>query len=255
MQIVNPREELLLKNRILYELYALYYPDDTTVAELARKPIFPYEDTFIKLTQAPEQTVIDYLGIITPPNTVSLTKYIKDNLPYYSRILIRPQIMAKSVEELSAMANSPNLSEEQLQLYMMDLKDIEIVQLLGVLLPFESRLQHYRNIYMAFRNNRFFKINNPSYHRSINSVTVSGRDIMTPNLLLIGFGTPVKYYTYEIADFNYAIRERILYHPENPPQKYTFQEMRSLKDLLYFLPWSYIEIHNLFFRVHDISTQ
>lgn len=137
----------------------------------------------------------------------------------------------------------------------MNLTDTEMLHLLGIMVPFESKLTQFHNTFLSFIEPTFFYIHHPSYQRSINAKTLVGNDIMTPNLLLIGFGTPLQYYSYELADFANAIRERTLYYPENPMQKYTFREMRSLHSLLYFLDRKNHKILELFLRVNDISTQ
>lgn len=257
MEVVeNQRRDLLLNNRSLLRLYQLYYPQITSLEELAIQPVLPQEDVFLRLSVLPVQVSIDYFGIILPSNQWYIENfvenYVRDNLAYYAKILTRGQVQVRSIEDLAILAEQ---GEVFLQNYLLELKDTEMLQILRVMVPFRSKPDQLTNTYQAFLEPTFMLLGNPSLSRSVNAVTLSGHDIKDISVTMLAFGTPVKYLTYELADFRNAVRERVLYHPEQPTQRFTFKEMRSLRTLLNFLSPSVIGVNELFLRVNDISSQ
>lgn len=212
---------------ILSEIYGT-----TELMKMAAMPKHPLEDLVVNMDDYTSEQIIDYLGMSVPlafANSVSY--YVNRNIAAYKDVVGRVAPTPETTSTLLFMTAQDRIN------YLSTLKDIEIFQLIGIYVRYESRHELVRNISAAFDTRSFMFPVIRDTTKSLNSHTLLGDPITDTTLTMVCYGTPAMYQTYEIEELLNSFHRNddgaILFKdPHHTDQTFDIAVMRELVNLL-----------------------
>lgn len=215
-------------------LYQCEMDDEATKCSVVQKPPHPLENVILTLSQHNPQQLAPKLGIAIPLSQTGATAaYLQTNIPHYRSVFTRESNF--SLVPLEQLRTRPR---EMSSRYLEKLSDFEIFDYFGVYLPYDSRpslLTAYLNL---LREPRFMYPTKRSLTASINPETISGTPITDINVFMVCYGSPERYYTYEITDLIGAFYKdsetgiAAFRHPENTNLNFSDTDVDFLVKLL-----------------------
>jgi hypothetical protein len=183
------------------------------------------------LDNSTPEEIISYLGMVVP-SIRSPQDYVIDNIVFCSNILTRG-----TFEELP-IDIFPHLDPVDTIMYLSHLTDQEIFNLCGVYVPYSMRKNLIVNMMRNFHNENFMIPIIRSYDKAINRLTISQNKIIDPEIFVVCYGTPIKYFIYEIEDLicsfklNHAGDGIEFKKPETIDKRFTVVDIENLRLLL-----------------------
>ena len=242
----------------LQQLYHYLHGGNITFKELIHYPVHPMErlindhhkHMMAGMSATFDQQLMDLLGIEWHYHTASVVSeasmkigVILNNLPHYAHILTRGNLPAYSLEQLATLSN------EEITAYLNKLKDREIIDLYGAFIPYNilTRRDSIEILTIRIKSEKFFipwhkqfaKVNP---RRSINSETTLSNDVTDATIPMIGYGTLLRYTTYELAELEGAFHKddstgiMAFRRPDNYKTRFTLAEIKFLAKFIRSYP-------------------
>lgn len=228
------RYDKLLQHKYTHILSALYEIDNHEEwMNVVRRPPHPMESIIINFDSFRISEIINLLGIVVPQSFSSnITQYVKDNIVAYSTVLARNGTQIIPVEDLCRYPT------HEIYRYISRLTDMEIFNNIGVYVAYSGRDELVNNMVRVIREHNFMTPVHRIPSRSVNKTTIMGAEITDPNIFMVCYGNPAKYYVYELDDLAgafYRDRETGIMefrHPENTNLVFSLSEIEFLERLL-----------------------
>lgn len=231
--IVSRRYNLLWNHKYSSLFSDLYQVNDNEMIKLAVAYDHPHpmETIILNMDSYSLDHIINIFGIFKfrPIDK----QYIRDNIISYAGILKRGHMETIPLEVMKFM------DSRDLITYLHKLTDKEIFADIGAYVPYTDRNELVLNIANCIYNRQFMFIPVRSLTRSINKMTTVGLTCVTAtDVLMLCYGTPLKYITYELYDLIESFRNNNsgsiveFSHPEDKNKKFTLNDIEGLKNLL-----------------------
>lgn len=218
---------------LLRELYNVDEEDDDwMIVARSRLPPHPLEAVILQFDTINKHEIASQFGMAIPlAHTGNIETYIRNNIVHYANVLTR-QIETVPLEALVFM------EPDQLEAYVSKHTDTEIFKLIGIYVAYDSRPELVQNIIRAIREPQFLYpvVRDPK--RAHNQMTIGLTEITDTDTFMIGYGTVLKYYVYELDDILGAFhhdeeRQMVTFRrPEHPRNKFTIRDVEELRRLL-----------------------
>lgn len=219
-------------SKILAQLYNITNTTSNWV-EIAKTTTPHVMESFIlNLDNFPTQNILENFGIIVPKDqSNNMDEYIRNNIGKYGNIVTRKKLSLIPVDIIRFQ------HKYDIEKYVTSLTDVEILNNLGVYVPYNDRDELVNNIITCITKPTFMYPTVRSKDRSINTQTTLFTDITDTSVFMICYGTLDKYFSYELdellnafhVDETYSIQFR---RPENPKVLWHIREIQKLLRLL-----------------------
>ena len=239
-------------SRLFANLYNLEgNNDEDGWMTVARRDPHPMEQVIIDLDKFTDSDLVRNFGMAVPlSHDGNFRRYIENNIVSYSKILIRGNMDPIPLEVMIFM------QPRDLHDYVSKLTDNEIFNGTQIYVSYNSRDELVANTISAIARPRFLYPVLRYATRAHNQVTIMGTEITDVNTFMVGFGTALKYYIYELGELTAAFYRADetgameFRRPENPRMKFTTADIEGLMVLLRcFSPTN--EITTLLERINE----
>jgi len=230
----NPNCDILL----LHKLYG--EPIYNVNSVFSRLNILRYdehslEDLITNIERCNPVSVLSQIGMVMPISTMNHSQYLRNNILEYKSVFDRnPRLRTYHPSQLYAIS-----SIERTQFFN-SLTDVELINLVGIKVPYKSRKELIFNMNKVFHSQCFFISVKRNVEYSVNKETFQYSDITDPSLLIICYGTYQRHYSYELIDLIMSFRTTsygvtAFRRPENPLNVW---DKNAISDLHYLLKMS-----------------
>lgn len=205
--------------------------------EVAKSKPSQMEHIVLELNRDSAEEICNLFGMVIPlGRSNEIYEYLYENITEYEHVIGRDP---KTVPIRLNMGI--HTEENKIKENFSKMKDNEIIKHIGSYVAYSSRMNLVWSMVSLFRTSQFLYPIVRDIERSINRTTINLSDILDSSVFMVGFGTTLKYETYEIEDligafFDDDVEGIKFRRPENTDKMFSMTDINGLTKLLDCFP-------------------
>ncbi len=225
--------EAIIKELVrVYDIDTKDYRDLRAAISLQPPPVAPLE-AMVTSPVAVEFKMAKVGMLPSPLGTVNNQTYFDNSIIDYQSVLYRqPGVMKPSLQQLAV------LTPQEITQQLAPLQDTEIIQLLGITFPYNSRKELLDKIIKLFREEDFFQV---LTNRCTNTREYVTGESFPPGKIpadkvVIGYGIILHYVCYSLLDLQANFSQGNYRQPHNPQLSFDLGKVQRLLSWTITLP-------------------
>ena len=225
-------DEIIIELTRIYDIDAKDYRDLRAAIAVQPPPIVPVET--MVTSPIGLEIKMEQVGLLSSPlGNVSNQTYFDNSIMDYQSVLNRQAgFMMPSLPQLAV------LTPQEIGQQLAPLKDIEIISLLGVTFPYNSRAELLTKSSKLFQEPNFFQV--LTNRCSNKQEYVNGQPFPVGQIpaekVVIGYGIILKYLCYSLLDLQANFSQGNYRQPQNPQLSFDLDKVQRLLSWTITLP-------------------